>query len=127
MTYQRENLFADGRFADRLAAAGIEPRVTCSDQLRIMVHYSQQDRGEQDRFVYFFHLAESSANQAWLEMDGERIEMQLGSKTCGVLRIAARKITAHLVKGHNEIDETIAEVRIQYGGQTIEGRGDFVG
>jgi hypothetical protein len=130
--YQRENLFADGRFADRLVAAGIEPRITCSEQFRIMVHYSKQDGGkqdgsEQDRFVYFFHLADGSANQAWLEIDGERIEMRLGSKTCGVLRIADEKIIAHLVKGHNEIDETVADVRIQYGAQTIEGRGDFVG
>jgi hypothetical protein len=58
-------------------------------------------------------------------LDGERIEMQLGSKTCGVLRITDGKITAHFVKGQNEIAETVSDVRIQYGAQTIEGQGDF--
>lgn len=132
VTYQRENLFADGRFADRLAAAGIPPRVTCSEQFRVMVHYNAQDggaqdAGEQERFVFFFHLGEGVVNPAWLEIDGARIEMQLGSKTCGVLRIANGKIKSYLVKGHNEIDDTVADIRIQYGSQLIEGRGDFVG
>jgi len=127
VTYQRENLFADGRFADRLLAAGIQPRVTSSEQFRVMVHFSVQDEGEQDRFVFFFHFGEGSANPAWLEIDGARIEMQLGSKTCGVLRMADGKFKAYLVKGHNEIDKTVADIRIQYGNQLIEGRGDFAG
>ncbi len=62
-----------------------------------------------------------------MELDGERIEMQLGSKTCGVLRITDGRIRAHFIKGHNEIADALADVRIEYGEQTIEGRGDFIG
>jgi beta-galactosidase len=140
VTYRRENLFADARFADRLAESQILPRVTCSDQFRVLVHYNTEagnteagnteagnteGTGEQERFIFFFQMAESASNQAWLELDGERIEMQLGSKTCGVLRITDGKITAHFVKGQNEIAKTVSDIRIQYGEQTIEGQGDF--
>ncbi|MBN1853708.1 MAG: hypothetical protein JW829_13330, partial [Pirellulales bacterium] len=121
VTYRRENLFADGSFASRLIDAGLRPRVTCSDRLRVMVHY-----GEQDQFIFFFYLGEDSASRAWMELDGQRIEMQLGSKTCGVLRKTGGRIRGYFIKGHNEIDATIADVRIEFGEQVIEGRGDLV-
>jgi len=122
VTYRRENLFADGEFAGRLLEAGIRSRVTCSNKLRVLVHH-----GEKDQFVFFFHFEDGAPHRQWFDLDGQRVEMQLGSRTCGVLQLVGGKIVSHLVKGHNEIDETTADIRIQCGDQTIEGRGDFVG
>ncbi len=121
VSYHRENVFADGKFASRLAEAGLPPRVTCSDRLRVMMHY-----GENDTFAFFFNLQEGVDNLHWLEFDGIHIELKLGSKSCGVLRLTDGKIVSHLVKGANEIDKTTADIRIQCGEQVIEGQGDLI-
>lgn len=122
VSYSRENIFADGKFADRLAQAGLPSRVSCSDRLRVMVHF-----GERDQFVFFFNLEEGTGHNHWFEFDGTRVEMKLGSKSCGVLRMSDGKIVSHIVKGRNELDDTTADVRFQCGDQTIEGKGDFSG
>ena len=119
VTYQRENLFADGNFAARLTSAGLDSRVTCSDRLRTMVHF-----GERDRFVFFFNLEAGVGHAHWIEFDGTRIELQLGSKSCGILRVVEGTIVSHFVKGRNEIDDTTADIRIQCK-QIIAGQGDF--
>ncbi len=120
VAYQRENRFVGNRFAAQLADAGLDSRVTCSDRLRTMVHF-----GEQDRFVFFFNLEKGVGHSHWIEFDGLRIELQLGSKSCGILRISGGQIVSHFVKGRNEIDDTTADIRIQCGDQLVEGQGDF--
>ena len=122
VSYSRENVYADGKFAGRLAEAGLPSRVTCSEQLRVLNHY-----GEKEAFVFFFNLQDGVNNNHWVEFDGMRIEMTLGSKSCGILRIAGGKIVSHFIKGANEIDETSADIRIACGEQVIEGNGDFQG
>lgn len=126
VTFRRENLFSAGDFADQLLKAGIRSRVTCSSNFRVLVHHGV-DHIKKDQFVFFFNFEDGAPHQQWFELDGLRVEMQLGSRTCGVLQLVDGKIAAYLVKGHNEIDETIANIRIQCGEQVIEGQGDFIG
>jgi len=120
VTYQRENLFAGNDFATRLTGAGLGSRVTCSDRLRTMVHF-----GGPEAFVFFFNLEEGVGHSHWIEFDGTRIELQLGSKSCGILRVSGGKIISHFIKGKNEIDDTTADIRLQCGDQVIKGQGDF--
>jgi len=120
VVYRRENLFADHGFAGQLSASGLKPNVTYSDHLRAYVH-----RGEHDLFVFFFDLGNEEAAERFVEFYGQRIELRLGPKTSGVVRVHDGKLAGHLVKGENEADGVRADVRIQLGEQTIEGRGDF--
>lgn len=118
VVYRETNLFADGQFAEQLAAAGLQPRLRVSPGLRAFLH-----RGPEDDFVFFFHFEGSGPHG--VEYDGLRIDLRLGPKTCGVLRLQGERIVAHVVKGHNEVEEIEADVEIRLGGQTIQGRGDF--
>jgi len=120
VVYRQQNLFADEKFAEQLAAAGMKPSVTYSPDMRAYVH-----RGEQDAFVFFFNFNVSGTQQKWIEFDGRRIELQVGSKTSGVLRVQDGKLTAWLVKGENEVEGVKAEVKICLGDELVEGVGDF--
>jgi hypothetical protein len=120
VTYREESLFSDGRFAQRLAAAGVQPTVTCAQNMRAFVH-----RGDGDLFVFFFSFSGEHAHDQWIEFDGNRVELRLGPKTCGVLRVAGRRITAYLVKGVNEVEGVASHIRIQIGDQVVEGIGDL--
>lgn len=118
--YSRDNFFADGKFAKVVEESGLETNVTYSETIRAYVH-----RGGNERFVFFFSFDEGGPHERWIEYDRQRIELTLGSKTSGVLRITDGKITGHMIKGANEVDETVADVRIKLNDQVIEGRGDF--
>ncbi len=120
VVYQQQNLFADGNFADTVRDAGLHPRVTYSDHFRAYVH-----RGPQDMFVFFFNFDLAGVHDKWIEFDGQRIELRVGSKTCGVLRIRDGQLVGHLIKGENEVEGITSEVAVRYGDQTIEGRGDL--
>jgi len=120
VVYHRENLFADGGFAKVVQNSGLETSVQYSENLRAFMH-----RGKNERFVFFFSFDEAGSHDRWIEFDGQRITLTLGSKTSGVLRITDGRITGHLVKGVNEVDDTVADVRIELNSQVIEGRGDF--
>lgn len=120
VVYQRENLFADERFADRLRAAGMQPKVTYSPNLRAYVH-----RGPEDQFVFFFNLGSQPSEQAHIEFYGQRLDLELGPKTSGVVRIRDGKIVAYLVKGNNEVEGIEAPIAMRFGEQTIQGVGDL--
>ena len=60
-----------------------------------------------------------------IEFDGQRLELTLGSKTCGVVRITDGKMTSWLVKAANEVEGITDTVRLALGDQTIEQTGDF--
>lgn len=122
VVYRRENLFADGKFPETLAAAGIAPSVVYSDSMRVFVHHH---RSANESFVFFFNFDVDGSHEKFIEFGGQRIELTLGSKTCGVLRIRSGWIVAHLVKGKNEVEDITDTVRIQLGDQVIEAEGDF--
>lgn len=118
VVYRESNLFADGAFDRVLAAAGVEPRLRASVGLRAFLH-----RGEREDFVFFFHFDGEGPHR--IEYDGRRIELRLGPKSCGVLRLQGDRIAAYLVKAHNEVEDIEADVEIRFGDQAIQGRGDF--
>lgn len=118
--YRRDNLFADGKFAQRLAEAGITPNVTYQGDLRAYVY-----RGQNEYFVFFFGFEQKAANEASIDCYGIPIKLRLGSKTSGVLRISNGKLAAYLVKGENEVEGIKSKIRIQVGDQVVEQEGDF--
>lgn len=120
VVYRRENLFADGRFAERLAAAGLKPRVTYSPDLRAYVH-----RGPRDAFVFFFNFDVAGQHDKWIDFDEQRIKLRVGSKTSGVLRLEEGRLTAWLVKGENEVEGIRDTIRIEVGDVVVEETGDF--
>lgn len=120
VVYQKANLFADGNFADAVAAAGIEPSVRYSDDMRAYVHQNGDDC-----FVFFFSFDVDGEHDKWIEFQGRRIELKLGSKTCGVLRIRDGRLESYMVKGRNEVEDIESDIRIQVGEQVVERRGDF--
>lgn len=120
VVYRRENLFADGQFAQALKAAAIEPHVQYSDNMRAYVH-----RHDDEYFVFFFNFDTAGEHDKSIEFYGQRVELRLGSKTSGVLRIRGGKLIGYLVKGENEVEGVRAKVRIKYGDDVIEKEGDF--
>ena len=122
VVYRRANLFADGRFPDILAGAGLTPSVVSSDGMRAFVH---RHPSENEYFVFFFNFDESGSHEKIVEFDGRRLDLTLGSKTCGVLRIRDERLVAYLVKGANEVEGVTDTIRIRLGDQVVEERGDF--
>jgi hypothetical protein len=122
LVHDERNPFVDGRFPGMLAAAGILPRVTSSDHMRAYVHR----RSDQDEFfVFFFNFDVSGSHTKWIQFHGHRLDLTLGSKTCGVARIRKGRIVAHLVKGTNEVEGITDTISLRLGDQVVEGRGDF--
>ncbi len=120
VVYREASLFADGCFADRMAEAGLEPEVRYSENMRAYVH-----RGDDDYFVFFFSFDLAGQHEKWIEFFGERIELKLGSKTSGVLRVRGGRLVAYLVKGENEVENVVDEICIRYKDQVVERQGDF--
>jgi beta-galactosidase len=117
---QHENLFALGRFAHTLAEAGILPNVSYSPGMRAYVH-----RNGDEAFVFFFNFDRDGTHARTVEFHGRRLELQLGSKTSGVVRISGDRLVGWLVKGTNEVEGISSEIRIRFGDQEVVGTGDF--
>jgi beta-galactosidase len=120
VVYQKENLFADGRFAERLAAADIEPNVRTSPDLRAHVY-----RKEDDYFVFFFNFDVAGKYEKFIEFYGRRLDLEVGSKTSGVIRVTDDRLAGWLIKARNEVEDITDHVRVRLGDQAIEGTGDF--
>jgi beta-galactosidase len=120
VAYRKANFFADGRFADAMTKAGLEPKVRYSDNMRAYVH-----RGNDDYFIFFFSFDLEGQHDKWIEFYGQRVDLRLGSKTSGVLRVRGGRLVAYVVKGENEVENVKDEIRIQYKDQVIERAGDF--
>ena len=120
--YRAENLFADGSFPQTLANAAVQPRLTYAADMRAYYH-RHADRDES--FLFVFNFDDQGPVEKWIELDGRRLELTLGAKTCIVLRLQAGRITAHYVKGENEVEAVKDTIRITLGDQTVEGTGDF--
>jgi beta-galactosidase len=114
------NYFADGRFADHVAVAGIAPRVQHSPGMRAYVH-----RGSADTFVFFFNFDVAGEHEKTIAFDDHTIHLRLGSKTSGVLRLSHGRLAGYMVKGLNEVEGVAARVKIAVGETVIENQGDF--
>jgi hypothetical protein len=124
VVHREENLFSGGDFAAVLAGAGLRPRVTCSPNLRAHVH-RRREGSDEECFLFFFNFDAAGSQEKVVEFYGRRLELRLGSKTCGVLRVRNGRLASHLVKGENEVEGVKASVRIRLGGDVVEGCGDF--
>jgi beta-galactosidase len=120
VVYREENFFAEERFAETLAAAEIHPQVTYDESMRAYVHHNGEDY-----FIFFFNFDVEGSHDRWVEFYGQRIELRLGSKTSGVVRIRDRRLAGYLVKGENEVEGIRSSIRIQFGDEVIEADGDF--
>ncbi len=120
LVYRKENFFADGKFADAMTKAGMAPEVRYSDNMRAYVH-----RGQDDYFIFFFSFDLNGQHDKWIEFYGQRVELRLGSKTSGVLRVRGGKLVSYVVKGENEVENIKDKIRINYKDQVIEREGDF--
>jgi beta-galactosidase len=124
VVYRRDNLFEQGRFAETLADAGLRPSVRYSPDMRAFV-YRGRIEGRDEFFVFFFNFDSRGEQQKEVRFYGQRVDLRLGSKTSGVLRIRDGRLVAWLVKGANEVEGIVSPVAIRYGDQLVEGRGDF--
>jgi beta-galactosidase len=122
VVYRRENLFAEGRFAECLAASGLQPNVKYSDDMRAYVY---RGSAAGDYFVFFFNFDLDGQHDKYIEFYGHRLELRVGSKTSGIVRVKAGRLHAWMVKGVNEVEEITSQVRLQLGAQVVEGKGDF--
>ncbi|MBX7071534.1 MAG: beta-galactosidase [Pirellulales bacterium] len=122
VVYDRDNLFANGKFAERLAASGIRSNVGYSLDMRTFV-YKRADA--HDYFIFFFNFDLAGEHEKQIEFYGQRLSLRVGSKTSGALRVQDGKLVAWLVKGLNEVEGITAKVRIQYQDQVVEQIGDF--
>lgn len=120
VVWRRDNLFADGQFAQRLVEAGIRPNLTYRGDLRAYAY-----RGKNDYFVFFFSFDQRGEHDKEIDCYGIPIKLRLGSKTSGVLRITDRRLAAYLVKGENEVEQIRSRIRIQVGDDVVEQEGDF--
>lgn len=118
--HRSENFFAGGHFADELAAIGKRPHIEYSHDMRAFVH-----KNDRDTFVFFFNFESEGSHKKSITFFGHRLDLVLGSKTSGVVRITDGQITGYLVKGENEVERIKSDVRIQLADQVIEGHGDF--
>lgn len=122
VVYQPTNLFTEPGLAEVLDRLAVKPRIRYSQGLRAYLHESAQDQ-----FVFFFSLDEGGTYQIELPVSRQSMQLRLGPKSCGVLRIQGNKIVSHLIKGTNEVERVEAEIEISFGAQTIRGRGDLSG
>jgi beta-galactosidase len=120
VVYSAGNIFGDeGAFLDSLNKAGWQKRVSYSDLLRAFVY-----RHEDDFYVFFFNFDRAGAHDKFVEFYGRRLELTVGSKTCGVVHVRGERIVSYVVKGVNEFEQVTADVRLKLGAQDIEFAGD---
>jgi beta-galactosidase len=121
--YSTGNVFADERaLLGNLSRAGWTPRVAHSAGLRVFVH-----RGGEDAFVFFFGFEREGRNAHWVEFGGTRLDLVLGSKTCGAVRVRGGRIVSYVVKGVNEVEGISSEIELRAGGQVLKVSGDGSG
>ncbi len=76
-----------------------------------------------EMFVFFFDF-DLEPKQKFVEFFGHRIDLELGGKSSGVVRLSGNKISGYLVKGVNEVEGTTTEIKIRMGDQEIIVHGD---
>jgi beta-galactosidase len=118
--YSTGNIFNDARaFLGNLRLAGWEQSVSYSQGLRAFV-YRDGDR----HFVFFFNFDRHGHHGKSIRFGGQTLHLEVGSKTCGALRVDGDRITSYLVKGINEFEGECARVALRLGSQEIVVDGD---
>ncbi len=131
LLYSTGNVFNDERaFLGNLRLAGWKPHLSYSEGLRAFVY-----RHENDYYVFFFNFDRHGRHDKVIQYQGRRLEVTVGSKTCGVVHVkggtaggagkaGADRIVSYLVKGVNEFERETAEVVLRLGRQEIRIAGD---
>jgi beta-galactosidase len=118
--YSTGNVFRDEQaLLANLRKTGWEKKVSYSDLLRAFVY-----RRAEEYFILFFNFDRRGSHEKHIEFYGRRLELTVGSKTCGVVRVAGDRIRSYLVKGVNEYERESAVVRLRLGEQEIVVEGD---
>jgi beta-galactosidase len=122
--YSTGNIFRDERaLVANLNKAGFASRVAYSDNLRAFVYANE---AADDYFVLFFNFDRSGPHEKFVEFYGKRLDVTVGAKTCGVVRVRRGAIHSYLIKGVNEFEGQVADVTLALGGQVVRVRGDGV-
>lgn len=117
------NIFGDERILmEALARAGFRPNVASSEGLKAFVY-----RTDQHFYLFFFNFDRAGTHQKHVEFYGRRLDLTVGSKTCGVIHVEDDRIRSYLVKGVNEFEGTSDEVRLALNDQEILVHGDGAG
>jgi len=118
--YSTGNIFNDERaFLGNLRLTGWNRSLTCSDGMLAFVF-----RNGDDQFVFFFNFDRDGEHEKSIDFNGLRLDLTVGSKTCGVVRVRNGRIRSYLAKGVNEFENVVSKVRISLGGQSFEFLGD---
>ena len=56
-----------------------------------------------------------------IDFHGQRVELVLGSRTSGVLRIRDGRLVSYLIKGENEVEGRRFPIRVRCGDDVVEG------
>ncbi|MDP8222439.1 MAG: beta-galactosidase [Candidatus Lernaella stagnicola] len=121
--YNTGNIFRDQRaLLANLRRAGWQARVSYSPLLRAFVY-----RSETDTFVLFFNFDREGPHEKTIEFDGLRLDLTLGAKTCGVVRVRGGRIRSYLIKGVNEFEGRSETIVLGLGDQEITVEGDGSG
>lgn len=118
--YSTGNIFNDERaFLGNMKRAGWTPQVSYDDGLRAFVY-----RNKKDKYLFFFHFGRHGQVDKNIEFFGNRLELTVGSKTCGVVHVKGDRIRSYMVKGVNEFEGETATVKIKLGKQEYVVEGD---
>ena len=83
-------------------------------------------RRESDFYVFFFHLGRRAGVATTVDLDGRRLDLVVGCKTCGVVHLRGDSLVSVLFKGRNEVEDVCAEVEVRYGDQIVRHAGDLL-
>jgi hypothetical protein len=129
LLYSTGNVFNDERaFLGNLRRAGWEKRIAYGEGLRAFVY-----RDGDHFYVLFFNFDRHGAHHKSVTFQGHRLDLTVGSKTCGVVHVRAgtrgqaSRMVSYLVKGINEFEGERAQVRLRLGDQEIRVDGDGSG
>jgi beta-galactosidase len=109
-------------FLDAMRRAGWSQNVTCSDGLAAFVY-----RSDTDTFLLFFNFDRHGTHAKSIEFHGQRLDLVVGSKTSGIVRVRGGRIASYLVKAVNEFEGETAEVELRLRDQRIAFAGDSAG
>lgn len=114
------NFFNDERaLLGNLRKVGWESKVSYSELLKAFVY-----KNGDDYYVFFFNFDREGQHDKFIEFYGQKLLLNVGAKTSGVLHVQGEKIVSYAVKAVNEFEQITATVRLQLGKQVIEFAGD---
>lgn len=119
--HEGADIFRSPRLPALLADLGIQPRLRTTGRIRAFA----DQRGD-DRWVWLFHLGREPQARCSVEIDGLRLDLQLGPKTCGVVHLRGDRLVSVLLKGRNEVEDVTSHVAVRLGDQEVAGQGDLL-